>query len=192
MPNPVLDKLGLTYLWSKIVAKLDTKVDKVTGKGLSANDFTADYKTKVDNAMPKSGGTFTGAVNFSDEVTGICFTGNWLQTTGTNNLSTKPDKIAVLDSSGIIRYRTLTQLATDIDVGSGNDGFEACTTTFSTNSSGDKVITQTFSDRTLVSTISTLSDGNKQIVEALTKGETTKTKTIVIDKTTGTITETVS
>ncbi len=31
------------------VAKVKDKVDKVTGKGLSTNDFTAAYKTKLDN-----------------------------------------------------------------------------------------------------------------------------------------------
>ena len=30
------------------IAQLNNKVDKVTGKGLSTNDFTADYKTKLD------------------------------------------------------------------------------------------------------------------------------------------------
>lgn len=191
MANPVLDKTGLAYFWSKIIAKLSTKVDKVDGKGLSANDFTTTYKTKVDNAMPKSGGTFTGAVNFLDDVNGICLTGTWLQTTGTNNLTSKSDKIAVLDSSGIIRYRTPTQISEDLGV-SANSGFESSTTTFSTNSAGNKVITQTFSDRTLVSTISTLANGNKQIVETLTKSGSTTTKTTIIDKTTGTITESIS
>lgn len=32
-----------------VYTALDGKVDKVTGKGLSTNDFTADYKTKLDN-----------------------------------------------------------------------------------------------------------------------------------------------
>ena len=30
------------------IAQLNNKVDKVTGKGLSTNDFTAAYKTKLD------------------------------------------------------------------------------------------------------------------------------------------------
>ena len=29
--------------------KVNTKVDKVSGKGLSTNDFTSEYKTKLDN-----------------------------------------------------------------------------------------------------------------------------------------------
>lgn len=39
--------------WDKIDAAMkkvnDEKVDKVTGKGLSSKDFTADYETKLKN-----------------------------------------------------------------------------------------------------------------------------------------------
>lgn len=39
--------------WDKIDAAMkkvnDDKVDKVTGKGLSSKDFTADYETKLTN-----------------------------------------------------------------------------------------------------------------------------------------------
>ena len=44
-----LDKTGLTRLWANISTLVDTKVDKVEGKGLSTNDFTDEYKNKVDN-----------------------------------------------------------------------------------------------------------------------------------------------
>ena len=47
--NNFLDKTGLAYLWQHIVAKLGTKVDKVDGKGLSTNDFTDEYKNRVDS-----------------------------------------------------------------------------------------------------------------------------------------------
>lgn len=43
-----LDTDGLLYVKSKIKSQLDTKVDKVTGKGLSTNDFTDELKTKLD------------------------------------------------------------------------------------------------------------------------------------------------
>lgn len=42
-----LDKTGLTRFWQHIVAHLDTKVDKVEGKGLSTNDFTTEEKNKL-------------------------------------------------------------------------------------------------------------------------------------------------
>lgn len=40
---------SLALVWEKIKNKLNTKVDKVEGKGLSANDYTADEKTKLAN-----------------------------------------------------------------------------------------------------------------------------------------------
>ena len=49
-----LDNDGLLYLWQKIKnlfaskSDLDTKVDKVTGKGLSTNDYTTDEKNKLN------------------------------------------------------------------------------------------------------------------------------------------------
>lgn len=36
---------------SEIEAAVNNKVDKVSGKGLSTNDFTNEYKTKVDSAL---------------------------------------------------------------------------------------------------------------------------------------------
>ena len=50
-----LDKTGLTRLWQHIVARLDTKVDKIEGKGLSTNDFTTEEKNKL--AAIESGAT---------------------------------------------------------------------------------------------------------------------------------------
>ena len=42
-----LTRDGLRQLWANIVVKLDTKVDKVEGKGLSTNDFTTAEKEKL-------------------------------------------------------------------------------------------------------------------------------------------------
>lgn len=49
MSKSVLDKDGLLYLWNKIKALTSSKVDKVNGKGLSANDFTDADKSKLDS-----------------------------------------------------------------------------------------------------------------------------------------------
>ncbi len=45
MANKFLDNNGLIYLWSKIKAAFVAKED---GKALSANDFTNEYKAKLD------------------------------------------------------------------------------------------------------------------------------------------------
>nr|DAL66806.1 MAG TPA: hypothetical protein [Bacteriophage sp.] len=42
-----LDNDGLLYLWTKLKALFADKVDKVDGKGLSANDYTTAEKTKL-------------------------------------------------------------------------------------------------------------------------------------------------
>lgn len=42
-----LNNAGLERVWGKITAKLDTKVDKVSGKGLSTNDYTTTEKNKL-------------------------------------------------------------------------------------------------------------------------------------------------
>lgn len=48
MAGKILDDSGLTYFWGKLKTLFNDKVDKVTGKGLSTNDFTTAYKNKVD------------------------------------------------------------------------------------------------------------------------------------------------
>lgn len=44
-----LNETGLAHLWTHIVSRLNNKVDKVTGKGLSTNDFTTADKDKLDS-----------------------------------------------------------------------------------------------------------------------------------------------
>ena len=51
-----IGKNALLYVWNKIKTLLGNKVDKEKGKGLSTNDFTDDYKNKIDNA---SSGKYT-------------------------------------------------------------------------------------------------------------------------------------
>lgn len=92
MSKKYLDSDGLLYLWSKVKTLLGGKVDKAEGKGLSANDYTAEEKAAVgantaarhshtnqtvldgvsaakvtawDGKLDKSGGTLTGALTLS-------------------------------------------------------------------------------------------------------------------------------
>lgn len=46
-----LNEQGLTRLWSHILAKLGAKVDKISGKGLSTNDYTDEEKEKVSSSL---------------------------------------------------------------------------------------------------------------------------------------------
>lgn len=93
--NPVQNKA--------VKAAIDAKADK------TALDAKAD-KTALDAKMGKSGGTFTG------NVYGKYFCGTWLQSTAASNLGKKPGKIAVLDDSGWVYYRTPAELVGDLGI----------------------------------------------------------------------------
>lgn len=70
-------------------------------------------KSALSGKMDKSGGTFTG------NVSGKYFTGTWLQTTEATDLGRAPGKIAVLDESGWVYYRTPAELLADIGASGG-------------------------------------------------------------------------
>lgn len=93
--NPVQNKA--------VKAALDNKADK------TALDTKAD-KTALDAKMDKSGGTFTGNVH------GKYITGTWLRSTEASDLGRTPGKIAVLDDSGWVYYRTLAELFADLGI----------------------------------------------------------------------------
>jgi hypothetical protein len=52
-----LDNNGLAHLWNHIVARLNTKVDAVDGKGLSTEDYTTEEKNRLSNLNDLVGGT---------------------------------------------------------------------------------------------------------------------------------------
>lgn len=70
-------------------------------------DKKAD-KTALDGKLDKSGGTLTG------NLTGRYFTGTWLQTTEATDLGRTPGKVAILDDSGWVYYRTPAEIKSDI------------------------------------------------------------------------------
>lgn len=96
--NPVQNKV--------VKAALDNKADK------TALDAKAD-KTALDGKLDKTGGTLTG------NLTGKYLTGTWLQTTASVDLGYTPGKVAVLDQSGWVYYRTPAEIKSDI----GADGY---------------------------------------------------------------------
>lgn len=70
-------------------------------------------KAALDGKLSTSGGTLTG------NLTGKYITGTWLQTTAASDLGKTPGKIAVLDDSGWVYYRTPAEIKSDIGAGSG-------------------------------------------------------------------------
>ena len=65
-------------------------------------------KSALDGKLSTSGGTLTG------NLSGQYITGTWLQTTQATDLGRTPSKIAILDESGWIYYRTPAELKSDI------------------------------------------------------------------------------
>ena len=43
------DEMDFGKVWGKVKSAMSCKVDKVHGKGLSTNDYTAEDKEKVEN-----------------------------------------------------------------------------------------------------------------------------------------------
>lgn len=101
-------------------AKMDS-LDYGATKTIVDSELSAGSKNPVENyiikaaldnlensKMDKSGGTFTGNVN------GKYFCGTWLQSTQASDLGHAPSKIAVLDDSGWVYYRTPAEILNDI------------------------------------------------------------------------------
>lgn len=93
MPTQIkyLDYDGLVYYHSKVKTALDNKVDKVSGKGLSTNDFTNALKNKLD-------GIATGAqVNV---IEGVNVNGSAVTLTNKIANLTVPTKLTDLTNDG--------------------------------------------------------------------------------------------
>lgn len=76
-----LDQTGLTYFWSKLKALLGNKVDKVSGKGLSTNDYTTAEKTKLGGTNVAYGTCATAAATAAKVIT-ISGNTNWALAAG--------------------------------------------------------------------------------------------------------------
>lgn len=97
-----LDLNGVLYLWNKMKAALDKKVDKADGKGLSANDYTTDEKTKLaglhNYTLPAASTSTLGGVRIG---AGLAVNGGLLSVTGGGtadaveweNILRKPDLV---------------------------------------------------------------------------------------------------
>ncbi len=118
--NPVANRVIKQYVDDKVAAAggnitVDAELNAastnpVQNKAVKAAiDGKAD-KTALGAKMDKSGGTFTG------NVYGKYFCGTWLQSTAASDLGRTPGKIAVLDDSGWVYYRTPAELFGDLGI----------------------------------------------------------------------------
>lgn len=109
-----LDENGLLYLWGKIKTLAGGKVDKVEGKGLSSNDFTAAEKTKLEGlenyTLPAAAADVLGGVKVG---AGLSISQGVLSATGGGaadsvdwaNVQNKPDLALKSDLTSLYRYK---------------------------------------------------------------------------------------
>lgn len=90
----------------------------------SAHNHDDRYYTEIEideklkDYLPLAGGTMTG------NLVGKYIAGTWLQATETSDLAKKPPRIAVLDDSGWMYYRTPAEILSDIGAAkSGHDHY---------------------------------------------------------------------
>ena len=134
MSKKFLDQTGLTYLWTKLKTLLGGKQDKVTGKGLSTNDFSNTYKTKLD-------GIETGANKTTVDSALSASSTNPVQNKIINTaLENKVDKIS---GKGLTTNDFTDTLKTKLDgiaSGANKTVVDASLSTTSTNPVQNKVI----------------------------------------------------
>ena len=114
--NPVANHVVKQYVDDKVAAAGSNITVDSTISDTSTNPVqNKAVKAALDGKLPTSGGTLTG------NLTGKYITGTWLQSTAAANLGKTPGKIAVLDDSGWVYYRTPAELLADIGAMSGGD-----------------------------------------------------------------------
>lgn len=82
-----------------------TIADPVDGDHATTKNYV---DTGLSGKLDKSGGTLTG------NLSGKYIAGTWLRTTEATDLGRTPGKIAVLDESGLVYYRTPLELLADL------------------------------------------------------------------------------
>lgn len=109
-----LDENGVLYFWSKLKNLLADKVDKVEGKGLSANDFSDDEKTKLagleNYSLPEASATALGGVKVG---AGLAISEGVLSATGDvtaaavewDGVLNKPDLALKSDLTSLYRFK---------------------------------------------------------------------------------------
>lgn len=107
--NPVQNKVIKQYVDAKVAsAGSNITVDAALNATSTNPVQNKTVKAALDSKLSTSGGTLTG------NVYGKYFCGTWLQSTEASDLGRTPGKIAVLDDSGWVYYRTPSELLADI------------------------------------------------------------------------------
>lgn len=114
--NPVANHVVKQYVDDKVAAAGGNITVDAALDGASKNPVqNKAVKAALDGKLSTSGGTLTG------NLTGKYFCGTWLQSSAASDLGRTPGKIAVLDDSGWVYYRTPAELLADIGAMAGGD-----------------------------------------------------------------------
>ena len=125
-----LDENGLLYYDGKIKGRLNTKVDKVTGKGLSTNDLTNELKQTYDETVSKV-----------DQIIAEGGEPNVIETVKVNGTALIPDaeKAVNIDLSGYAKTTDLPTKVSDLtNDGDGTTGSKFATEAY-VNTNGGKI-----------------------------------------------------
>ena len=125
-----LDENGLLYYDGKIKGRLNTKVDKVTGKGLSTNDLTNELKQTYDETVTKV-----------DQIIAEGGEPNVIETVKVNGTALTPDaeKAVNIDLSGYAKTTDLPTKVSDLtNDGDGTTGSKFATEAY-VNTNGGKI-----------------------------------------------------
>ena len=125
-----LDENGLLYYDGKIKGRLNTKVDKVTGKGLSTNDLTNELKQTYDETVTKV-----------DQIIAEGGEPNVIETVKVNGTALTPDaeKAVNIDLSGYAKTTNLPTKVSDLtNDGDGTTGSKFATEAY-VNTNGGKI-----------------------------------------------------
>ena len=109
--NPVANHVVKQYVDDKVAsAGSNITVDAALNATSTNPVQNKTVKAALDSKLSTSGGTLTG------NLTGKYFCGTWLQSTEASDLGRTPGKIAVLDGSGWVYYRTPAELFGDLGI----------------------------------------------------------------------------
>ena len=109
--NPVANHVVKQYVDDKVAAAGSNITVDSTLSDTSTNPVqNKAVKAALDGKLSTSGGTLTG------NLTGKYITGTWLRSTEASDLGRTPGKIAVLDDSGWVYYRTPSELFADLGI----------------------------------------------------------------------------
>mgnify|MGYP006934511139 CR=1 FL=1 len=110
-----LGKTGTQWLISKVKSSLDTKVDKVEGKGLSSNDFTTALKTKYDAAAADVDSLKAQSTGEMNRINSITVNGTAVEPDEYKNVAlTVPTTASIKTQIEAYKYQTSAQVQSAI------------------------------------------------------------------------------